>query len=173
MKRIVIADAGPLIALARIDQLDLLPRLFGKVSVTDVVANELSRGGVFPDTDRLIHALGQSWLETVCLPDPWEEACRDWMNLHQIDLGEASALVLASQAAARGDEVLVIVDDARGRLAAQHARMAITGTAGLLVLGKNHGLLPAVKPLLLALQTQGYFLSERLVQAVLRQAGEG
>lgn len=33
MQRIVIADAGPLIALARIKQLDLLPGLFGQVLV--------------------------------------------------------------------------------------------------------------------------------------------
>ena len=32
--RVVIADAGPLIGLACIDQLDLLPQLFGKVAVT-------------------------------------------------------------------------------------------------------------------------------------------
>jgi len=65
---------------------------------------------------------------------------------------------------------LVIVDETRGRMAAAHARIAVTGTAGLLVLAKAAGLVPVVQPLLLA---QGYFLSERLLQAVLRQAGEG
>ncbi|PKO61668.1 MAG: hypothetical protein CVU24_07595 [Betaproteobacteria bacterium HGW-Betaproteobacteria-18] len=173
MQRIVIADAGPLIALARIKQLDLLPGLFGKVSVTDLVVNEITQGGVFPDTASLLHALRQPWLETVPMPESWLAQCRDWVNLHQIDMGEASALVLASQRIARGDEVLVIVDEARGRMAAEHAHIALTGTAGLLVLAKNLGLLPAVQPLLLALQSQDYFLSGRLLQAVLRQAGEG
>lgn len=172
MKRIVIAEAGPLIALARIDQLGLLPRLFGTVLVTEAIASELSQGGVFPDTDRLVQALAHAWLETASLPNLGDAACLDWMNLHQIDRGEASALVLASHLVAQGDEVLLVVDDTRGRLAAQHARIPITGTAGLLVLAKSQGLVPAVKPLLLALQTQGYFLSERLVQAVLRQSGE-
>ena len=94
------------------------------------------------------------------------------MNLHQIDMGEASVLVLASQHIVQGDEVLIIVDDARGRQAARHAGLTLTGTAGLLLLAKRSGLLPAVKPLLKALQAQSYFLSERLFQAVLRQAGE-
>ena len=46
---IVIADAGPLIALARIDQLSLLPALFDEVVVTEAVANELL-AGVFTET---------------------------------------------------------------------------------------------------------------------------
>ena len=85
------------------------------------------------------------------------------MNLHQNDKGEASALVLASHHIAQGDEVLVIVDEACGRQAARYAGMTITGTAGLLLLAKRFGLLPAVKPLLIALQAQGYYLSDRLL----------
>ena len=53
---IVIADAGPLIALARIDQLSLLPALFGEVVVTEAVAIELL-AGVFTETARLKAAL--------------------------------------------------------------------------------------------------------------------
>lgn len=172
MKKIVIADAGPLIALARIGQLDLLAQLFGTVTLTDLVALEISGGGIFPDTEALVKTLAQPWLETITLSENSLEACRDWVNLHQIDMGEASALVLASQHIAQGDEVLVIVDETRGRQAAQHAGMAILGTAGLLLLAKKFGLVPTVKPLLLALQAQSYFLSARLVEAVLRQAGE-
>lgn len=172
MKKVVIADAGPLIALARIGRLELLQQLFGKVALTDLVALEITGGGVFADAEPLAKALAQAWLETIVLSQESLEACHDWVNLHQIDMGEASALVLASQHVAQGDEVLVIVDDARGRQAAQHAGLALTGTAGLLLLAKMSGLLPTVKPLLKALQAQSYFLSERLCQAVLRQAGE-
>ena len=172
MKKVVIADAGPLIALARIGQLQLLPQLFGEVLLTDVVALEITGGGVFPDSQALQNALTQPWLQTVTLPKTSLEACRDWINLHQIDMGEASALVLASQCQTQGDEVLLIVDETRGRQAAAHTHIAIIGTAGLLILAKNARLLEAVKPLLTALQAQNYFLSARLVEAVLRQAGE-
>ena len=174
MKKIVIADAGPLIALARIGQLDLLAQLFGTVTLTDLVALDALEigGGIFPDTEALAKALAQPWLETITLSENSLDACRDWVNLHQIDMGEASALVLASQHIAQGDVVLVIVDESRGRQAAQHVGMAILGTAGLLLLAKKFGLVPTVKPLLLALQAQSYFLSARLVEAVLRQAGE-
>ena len=172
VKKIVIADAGPLIALARIGQLEWLAQLFGTVTLTDLVALEITGGSIFPDTEALAKTLTQPWLETVTLSESSLEACRDWVNLHQIDVGEASALVLASQLIAQGDEVLVIVDETRGRQAAEHAAITITGTAGLLLLAKRCGLLPTVKPLLIALQAQSYYLSDRLLEAVLRQAGE-
>ena len=38
--QIVVADAGPLIALGRIDALQLLPRLFARVEVTETVVAE-------------------------------------------------------------------------------------------------------------------------------------
>lgn len=39
--RLIIADAGPLIGLARINKLNLLQTLFHKVSITTVVAEEI------------------------------------------------------------------------------------------------------------------------------------
>ena len=59
-KRVVIADAGPLIGLARIGQLALLPRLFGTVTVTSWVRQEVLAGGDFPDTRALQEAFSQS-----------------------------------------------------------------------------------------------------------------
>lgn len=172
VKKIVIADAGPLIALARIGKLSLLPRLFGTVLLTDLVASELTDGGVFADTAVLRDAFAAAWLETIKTSSQDLLQCRDWVNLYQIDLGEASALVLATTHAALGNDVLIILDDARGRQAAQHARLNVLGTAGLLILAKNAKMIDEVKPLLLALQAENYFLSERLLQAVLQMANE-
>ena len=50
--------------------------------------------------------------------------------------------------------------------------MAILGTAGLLLLARQAGAIDAVRPLLLALRQSGYFLSDRLSEAVLAQSGE-
>ena len=67
---------------------------------------------------------------------------------------------------------LLLLDDARGRYAAGHAKLPVLGTAGLLVLAKKATYVPAVKPLLAALRQSHYFLSDPLVAAVLGQAGE-
>jgi predicted nucleic acid-binding protein len=65
-----------------------------------------------------------------------------------------------------------VMDDFRGRNAAQHAGIALIGTTGLLLLAKQTGAVDAVKPLLRALRQQGYFLSDRLIEVALTQAGE-
>ncbi len=45
--RIVVADAGPLIALGRLDALHLLPKLFAEIQVTATVLDEcLARPGL-------------------------------------------------------------------------------------------------------------------------------
>lgn len=176
-RRVVIADAGPLIALARIDHLSLLPRLFGGVSVTSWVADEVLTGGEFPESSALRVAFAEPWLNTVSWADPADAAalltqCKALINLHQIDMGEASALVLAQQLAQEGIAALVLMDDQRGRQAAQHSLVPLLGTAGLLMLAKEAGAVAAVKPLLLALRHAGYFLSDRLTEAVLALSGE-
>jgi predicted nucleic acid-binding protein len=47
LNKIIIADAGPLIAFARLHQIGLLPQLFGRVLVTNIVFEECAypRGG--------------------------------------------------------------------------------------------------------------------------------
>lgn len=177
MRRIVIADAGPLIALASIGKLELLLQLFGTVTVTTQIAQELLEGGPFPDIAVLQAALTQPWLPTVdlqsVLHNDWLDECKGLMNLYQIDLGEASAMVLAQHIQAKEDiSALLIMDDFRGRNAVQHAGMALIGTTGLLLLAKKARVLNSVKPPLTALRKNSYFLSDRLIEAALRQAGE-
>ena len=48
MRSVVIADAGPLIALSRIDALDLLRGLFGQVLVTEEVRDEALPAADYP-----------------------------------------------------------------------------------------------------------------------------
>ena len=57
-QRVVIADAGPLIALARIEALHLLRQLFGRVSVTTTVRDEiLPAKAAFADAEMLVRTL--------------------------------------------------------------------------------------------------------------------
>lgn len=173
MARIVIADAGPLIALARIGHLELLSKLFGSVSVTSIVAAEVLQGGDFPDGSVLSQAFAQTWLQRVNAdsPDQLSQA-KSLMNLYQIDLGEASSMVLAQRAHVQGDQALLVMDDLRGRSAAQHARLPVVGTTGVLLLAKRQGQVIHVRPLLLNLRQNGYFLSQLLIDSALQQAGE-
>jgi predicted nucleic acid-binding protein len=177
MKHLLIADAGPLIALSRIQRLDLLQQLFRRVTITPVVARELGCGGPVEverqelpaGTSVLNQALEDGWL-TISDPD----GSVPYRPLNPgVDAGEASAIGLALQQQAAGDEILLLIDDRCGRAEARHRGLAIIGTAALLVLAKERGLIEACAPLLSALREQGYYLSDGLIQAVLSQVGEG
>lgn len=173
MARIVIADAGPLIALVRIGQLALLQQLFGGVSVTSIVADEVLQGGNFPGGAVLSQAFTQTWLQRVNMDNADQlNQAKSLMDLYQIDPGEASSMVLARQVYADGDQALLVMDDLRGRNAAQHARLPVIGTTGVLLLAKRQGQVSHVKPLLVGLRQNGYFLSQRLIDSALQQAGE-
>jgi len=150
MRRLVVTDTSCLIALERIDQLDLLPSLFS-VYAPGAVVEEF---GVHPD-----------WLTMEHVP---EEAI-DTPLLRTLDRGEAEAIVLAQ---AYVDAVLLI-DEVRGRSVARQLGLPVTGTAGILLRAKDAGLVSAVTPLIDALvATHGFRLSTEVYRDILRAAGE-
>lgn len=177
---LVVADASPLIGLARIGHLGLLPALFGTVTVTRAVADEVLNGGQFPETPLLEEAFAQPWLQVAqqrpasggADPSTSDARVADLRSLYLIDEGEASSLCLALELGSQGQHVLLLIDDHRGREAARHMALPMLGTAGLLLLARHQGLIEAVKPLVNGLRAAGYHLSDRLVEAVLHQAGE-
>lgn len=91
---IVVSDATPLIALAKIRQIALLHTLFGKVYVPQAVYDEVvTRAPRHPGADEVRQA---TWIEVRAPQD------RSKVNYLQVDLdlGEAEALVLADELAA-------------------------------------------------------------------------
>ena len=59
---VVIADAGPLIGLARIEALHLLRQLFGRVCITTTVRDEiLAAKAAFAGADLLVRMLAEGW----------------------------------------------------------------------------------------------------------------
>jgi predicted nucleic acid-binding protein len=157
----VVADAGPLIGLAKINRLDLLLQLFGCVRVPEAVAAELNMDTPLPGATALNHARKQGWLLIQAAPTV---AAR---LLVAVDRGEAEAIALARQ-----EEALLLIDERLGRAAAQADGVRIFGTGALLVKAKQAGLIKAVRPELEALSRCGYRLSDTLQQELLRLAGE-
>jgi len=106
---IVIADASPLIALARVNGLLWLQQLFTEVAVTEVVLAEVLTGR-YPETETPIQqALEAGWLQAaaVSTSDP---------PLPDLDEGEAASIRLALNS---GDRVLLLIDERAGRAVAQ------------------------------------------------------
>lgn len=157
----VVCNCGPLIALAAIGQLDLLPRLYQRIWIPAEVHRELTGSARFISARQLFD---QPWLEVISLSGPL-----DALLSSQLDVGEASVLALARER----PSTEVLMDERRGRrLAEQVYGLRIVGTGGLLLRAKTAGLIPAVTPLLNAMKSNGYHLSDRLLNAVSRAAGE-
>ncbi|MDR0563735.1 MAG: DUF3368 domain-containing protein [Azoarcus sp.] len=167
-RRVVIADAGPLIALARIELLGLLRKLFGQIIITSAIRNEiLPPESTFSDTGLLLRTLDEGWIEVV-------DALQDgWMPLNPgVDPGEASAIRIARHWRDKGKAVLLAIDDYAGRREAEAQGITVIGTAAIIGLFKTEGLIPAASPQLERLVKSGYFIGPSVIAAVLAETGE-
>jgi predicted nucleic acid-binding protein len=160
LNKLVIADAGPLIAFARLHHISLLPQIFGRVLVTDIVFEECAGRSYFPESTLIQEAVSKKQLELCAAPDFSAFS-------QKIDPGEASAIAVAIDFGCG-----VLMDDKAGRKMATNAGIPVIGTVGVLVLAKRKGLVPLVKPLLENLATSGYFLGAEIVAAALKSSGE-
>lgn len=157
----IIADSSPLIALAIIEQLELLPRLYRQVFVPPAVWDEVTVKGAGLPGARAVSQV--SWL-TIQSP---ESAILEPL-LILVDQGEAEAIALALAM----PNSTVLLDDAQARRVAERLTIRRIGTLGILRRAKKAGLIAAVKPYIQTLQTSGIYIRSNLVEAVLRDLGE-
>ena len=130
MPGIVVADTGPLRYLVLIGHVEVLPRLFGAVSIPATVADEL-RQPASPEVVRTWMAHPPPWLATH--PDPSEPSA----DLKRLDPGERAAIALAHALGAG----LLLIDDRAGVVAARQRGFRVTGTLGVLADAAREGLL--------------------------------
>jgi predicted nucleic acid-binding protein len=144
-----VIDCACLIGLERIGRLDLLPALLHPVFAPPAVIREF---GSRP-----------AWLV--------EEAPKDIGMVAAlrliVDPGESEAITLAYE-----KQLRIILDDLKGRQAAQRLGLAVTGTVGLLLKARQKVIIPAIRPLLDALQAQQFRISAELRAEALRLANE-
>ena len=67
---------------------------------------------------------------------------------------------------------MLLIDDRAGRQAARKLGVPVTGLVGLLLLAKEKGLVDCVGPLIEGLRESGYWLSDGIVAAARKLAGE-
>ena len=148
---IVITDTSCLIALTNIKTLHLLPELYKRVVITKEVCIEFKE------------PLPQ-WIEVR------EVANKKYQQLleNTLDKGEASAIALAMEL----ENVLLVVDELKGRKEAERLGIKITGTLGILFRMKQQGLLSAIKPYIEQLQFLGFRVAPAIIEKILQESGE-
>jgi predicted nucleic acid-binding protein len=130
VKRVVVADTGPILYLHLIAEIELLPALFGEVHLPVAVYRELRHPAAPPELRSWVLA-APSWLliaPDTGLLDP---------ETASLDAGERAAVALAG--ALRAD--LVLMDDRKGVRIALQKGFAVTGTLGILDLAARRGLI--------------------------------
>ena len=126
---IVLCNAGPLIALGKLNRLDLLTDLYEEVQIPravydEVVTQGLARGAPDALTVRLFWR-HQRW-PIVDVPDAVLSAYTPPVVL---DPGETEVLALAQTLA----DPLVLLDDEVARAEARRLKLRVRGTLGILV----------------------------------------
>jgi len=131
---IVVSNTGPLIALCALDELELLPRLYGQIIIPDEVRLELNAAP--PGAMRFPFAETATWLMVKNLStsiDPLLSAV--------LDVGEAAVIQMARNVQADS----VLIDERKGRKVARTVyNLKVMGTVRVLVDSKKKGLLASV-----------------------------
>ncbi|MDZ4403101.1 DUF3368 domain-containing protein [Prosthecobacter sp.] len=153
---IVVSDTTAISNLLTIGRTDLLITLFERVIIPPAVWTELLA----------FHPEVPDWLEVVTVSQG--QRVRDYQRL--VHAGEAEAIALALEV----HPDWLLIDDSDGRRLAKQEGTPVIGLMGVLLLAKEQGLLPSVKPLIDALESlAGFYLSGAVRDEVLRLAGEG
>lgn len=152
---VVVADAGPPRYLVLIDQIELLPRLYGRIVLPDIVRDELGAPQT-PLEVRAWLASSPSWLEVRSAPlggNPLPP---------KLDDGERAAIALAVALGAS----LVLMDDRAGVEAARRHGLQVTGTLGVLLLAARRGLVD-LEAALPRLKATNFRASPALLETIL------
>lgn len=147
----IITDTSCFILLDKIDALSILNDLFPNVVTTPEIAAEF--GKKLPD-----------WVQI----RPVKDKEKQQLFAENVDPGEASAIALAMETPSS----LLIIDDLKGRKLALTLNLMHTGTLGVLILAKNRGIIPLLKPYFEKIQSTNFRTSPILVADILKQAGE-
>jgi uncharacterized protein len=146
-----VADASPLIALAQVDQLPLLEKLFGEILVPPAVVREVALSlPAFVRERKLSRPIPAAVLRAA------------------LDPGESEAISLALELGAER----VILDERTARRLAQDLGLPIIGVLGILLASKQKGLIPLVRPILDALVRNRFRITPELYEWLLNETGE-
>lgn len=161
---IVISDTTPLISLMKIESLDILEKMYKEIIVPKAVYDELIINMDYQSEIDIIQKC--TFLQTKIVKENLSVSLLQ--KQLKLDLGESEAIVLANSI----DADLIIIDERKARRIAKDIGLNVTGTLGILVEAKQHGLVKELKPLLDKLIKNEIRISKKLYQDILGLVNE-
>jgi len=155
----VVCNSTPIISLATIDQISLLPQLFGTIHIPREVYRELKskKAPGCQEVDASYFQVqdiqGASYIGFLC---------------HDLDRGEAEAIMLAKELQAD----TLIIDERTGYRIAKAQGLHVIGTLTVLLMAKNQGFISSVKPVLDAMIRRGRWYNQFVYDDFLKKIGE-
>jgi len=157
---IVFSNTTPFIALSSINQLNLLPQLFGTIHVVYEVVEECRAGSFItvPDLESL----------------PWVQLVESQLDINyktvllELDKGEKHTLNMALKL--KADKV--IIDEKIGRNIAEYLGLSVVGTLGILIAAKQRGWINSFSNLVKDMRSQGIYYHPGLVKKLSQTIGE-
>lgn len=163
---ILVSDTGPIIALAKIKQLNLLHILFNEVQIPHIVYKELmAKTG---DEGKLID---KALNEFITINKNQKSVKKIKTIVKHLGNGEKKAIELVYTLGR--DTALLLIDDKAGRSAAAELKLNYTGTVGLLIKAKLAGKISKVENYLIQMRKHGYWLSDEIIKQARKITGEG
>jgi len=155
----IFSNTTPLLALASIGRLDLLPSLFGQIHLVEAVVDECAAGGpiTVPDLRTL------PWIQVVVATEPTLPGI-----MLSLDRGERDTLDMALKLGAQR----VIIDERIGRNMAELLGLSVVGSLGILLKAKQQGLIQSFSQAVGQMQTNGIYYHAALVAKLRQIAGE-
>ena len=161
--QLLVADAGPLIALAVADVLPLVVKQF-EFCVPQAVLNQCLADPYAPGAGLILEVFNGAGFTIIP-----EEATMTLDSAYAMGLGSGEVAVLSY---AQQHSQVALVDERRARRVAQQLGVAVVGSSAVLVALKTSGAMASIRPALVAWYKHGYFLSPALQKQLLAAAGE-
>jgi predicted nucleic acid-binding protein len=153
---IVVSDTSPLNYLVLIGIVDVLPKLFGEVYVPGKVVEELTHSST-PTAVKEWALAPPAWLRIGFPKSAITPSVR-------LDAGESEAIALAIELHAN----TLLIDDRKGRRAAEEFGFTALGTISVLEFAAEQNLLDLVSALA-ALKATTFYLSDEYISAALER----
>jgi len=143
----ILIDTSSLIALERINLLQILCEIYKEVIIPESVIKEFGTLSLPCISIRKV----ESNLLRLLITD---------LNLGK---GEADVIALASQTGLK-----VIIDDSKARKVAENMGLKLTGTIGVLMKAERIGLIESAHDKVRELREKGFYVSEELLEDISR-----